>query len=240
MKASHPGKLTNAKGSVWTQQLTERQYKALSYIYAVANEQGSPPTLRELCEHMGYSAIGSAQDMILSLRKKGFLETPQKQSARHFLLTDKARSLFADGPSQNSPQAVADNIVSIPLLGKVAAGLPVEALEQTDEYFSLALDILPKSYKKDASKLFALRTKGDSMIDIGIFEDDVLIVKSETQANLGDIVVARVHQDATVKRLMKDKRGYYLKAENKNYKPIYADDKAFDIAGVVIALVRQF
>jgi repressor LexA len=78
------------------------------------------------------------------------------------------------------------------------------------------------------------------MIDVGIFEDDVLIVKSTTQANLGEIVVARVHQDATVKRLMKDKRGFYLKAENKKFRPIYAEDQTFDIAGVVIALVRQF
>ncbi len=247
MKSTRPAKPSNLEKPIWSQQLTERQHRALSYIYVIAGQQGSPPTLRELCEHMGYSAIGSAQDMILSLRKKGFLETPQKQSARHFLLTEQARALFSDHSARSSSPQLPNNVISIPspviaipFLGKVAAGLPIEAIEQVDEFFSLAIDILPKSHKKDARNLFALQTKGDSMIDAGIFEDDVLIVKTATQANLNEIVVARVQQDATVKRLMKDKRGFYLKPENKNFHPIYAVDQPFDIAGVVIALIRQF
>jgi repressor LexA len=236
--------------------LTERQLAALRFIAKSTRASNSPPTLRELCLHMGYSSIGSAQDVVAVLRKKGFLHLPERQSARALSLTALATALLSgdqsglqlenrfkvegNGANGSANRGFEEVTYFVPILGKVAAGLPAEAISHVDESFELPLSLLPRTERQFLDKLFALVAKGDSMIGAGIFENDILIVRKASQASLGKIVVARMDEDATVKRLGRDARGFFLQAENPNYKPIYAAEVDFEISGEVIALVRRF
>jgi repressor LexA len=228
--------------------LTQRQLAALHFIARSTNTSNSPPTLRELCLHMGYSSIGSAQDVVAVLRKKGFLHLPERQSARALSLTPAATALLSedqlDSITERASESVQRDFIDttyfVPLLGKVAAGLPAEAISHVDESFEVPLSLLPRTERQFLDKLFALVAKGDSMIEAGIFENDVLIVRKASQASLGKIIVARMEGDATVKRLCRDVRGFFLQPENPKYSPIYAAEVDFEISGEVIALIRRF
>jgi len=215
--------------------LTDIQIKALEFIRKTQEDTGSVPTLRELCSHMGYKAVGSAQDLVGSLRKKGYLQVPDKQSARTMLLTEKARSLFNN--ARATLQTLEDSF-AIPCLGSVPAGDPLEAIENSEQVICVSGTIF-RGRRPSADKLFALRAKGSSMIGAGILDGDWLVVASQSQAEKGAIVVARVEGDATVKRLEHDKsRGYFLQPENPSFEPIFADEHPFEVIGKVVALQR--
>ncbi len=213
--------------------LTDVQSKALAFIRTAVDRSGGAPTLRELCEHMGYSAIGSAQDLINALRKKGYLETPEKQSARALFLTRRARV----------EQEIADDdpfTFVIPCLGAVPAGDPREAIEDSIGTLRMSRTMFAKPLPAPES-LFALRASGQSMMNAGILDGDWLVVKSCNDAPKGSIVVARVDGEATVKRLMRNARsGWFLKPENPEFEPIFAADDPFEIVGQVVALQRSF
>lgn len=203
--------------------LTTTQQKALDYINHAISANGCAPTLREICEYMGYSAVGSAQDLVNALRRKGAIATPDRQSARSIIPTERV---------------VEDDFYSIPVLGAVPAGNPVEAIEDRVGELKVSYTSLPKPRPK-GEKLFALKAKGLSMINAGIHDGDMLVVKQQDDAEAGEIVVARVNGDATVKRLMKDKRsGWYLKPENPSFKDMHAKDHTIEVIGKVIALQR--
>lgn len=218
------------------EKLTPVQLKALTFIRVAMDKTGTTPTLRELCEHMGYSAIGSAQDLIAALRRKGFLEEPSKQSARALVPTIAGRDLLEDDDDPyRDPFTLA-----LPCLGAVPAGNPVEAIEDRIGTLRISTAMIPKPMPARES-MFALRAKGESMIQAGILDGDWLVVASQNSAPTQSIVVARVDGDATVKRLMKDRtRGWYLKPENPAFKPTYAEDRPFEIIGRVVALQRAF
>lgn len=216
--------------------LTETQEKAFEYIRSAIEDFGRGPTLRELCDFMGYKAVGSAQDLVNALRKKGYLKTPDKQSARSLLLSEEARG------HQNSESDFFDdlsNAFSVPCLGFVPAGNPVEAIEDHIGSLCLTESMLPKPTPKK-NRLFALRATGLSMVDAGIVDGDWLIVHEQKDVEKGAIVVARVDGEATVKRLMKDKEGFYLKPENPDFSNIYAKNaQEFELIGKVVALHRN-
>ncbi|MCX6126290.1 MAG: transcriptional repressor LexA [Proteobacteria bacterium] len=215
--------------------LTPIQLKALSYIRTSMDRNGTTPTLRELCHHMGYSAIGSAQDLIAALRRKGFLEETSKQSARSLVPTVAARDIFEDADDVYDPFTLV-----LPCLGSVPAGSPIEAIEDRIGTLRISASMIPKPHPPKES-LFALKAKGESMIHAGILDGDWLVVASQKSAPIASIVVARLDGDATVKRLMKDQnRGWYLKPENPLFKPNYAEDRPFEIIGKVVALQRSF
>ncbi|MFW7380221.1 MAG: transcriptional repressor LexA [Oligoflexus sp.] len=217
--------------------LTGRQRKAFEFIKQHTSRLGYTPTLRELCDHMGYKAVGSAQDVIASLRRKGYLQTPLKQSARSLIISDKAKQL-----EQKQSVVTYDipDALSIPCLGSVPAGKPLEAIEGVVGYINVSPALLPRP-APPSSQLFALQARGHSMIGAGILDRDWLIVKSQNEAGHGNIVVARTGEEATVKRLMKDeRRGWYLQPENPDFEPIYAKMQPFEIVGKVIALQRSF
>jgi repressor LexA len=182
---------------------------------------------------MGYSAIGSAQDLINALRKKGYLETPDKQAARSLFLTRRARV----------EQEIADDdpyTFVVPCLGAVPAGDPREAIEDSIGTLRMSRTMFAKPLPAPES-LFALRASGLSMMNAGILDGDWLVVKSCKDAPAGSIVVARVDGEATVKRLMRDRKaGWYLQPENPKYEPIYAVDDPFEVVGQVVALQRSF
>jgi len=215
--------------------LTPIQLKALTFIRTSMDKSGTTPTLRELCTHMGYSAIGSAQDLIAALRRKGFLEEPSKQSARSLVPTFAARDIF------DSEEDVMDPFTLVlPCLGSVPAGNPIEAVEERVGTLRISAAMISKPQPPKDS-LFALRAKGESMIHAGILDGDWLVIASQKSAPVNSIVVARLDEDATVKRLMKDRqRGWYLKPENPAFKPIFAEDRPFEVIGKVVALQRAY
>ena len=217
--------------------LTEKQTKALEYIRDCTARNGVPPTLREVCHYMGYKAIGSAQDVVSALRKKGFLTTPDKRSARAFLLTEQGKR-FGSGSVQSGLMDDEDTI-RIPQLGSVPAGRPLESIEDVSGALAFSLSVLPTP-RPSPEKLFALKADGDSMVGAGILSGDWLIVKKQDSVDVGQIVVALVDDEATVKRLGKDKGGFFLQPENSLFKSIYAKQKPFKVIGKVIALQRSF
>ena len=220
--------------------LTERQAKALDFIRRKTEVDGVPPTLRELCLYMGYRSIGSAQDVVSALRKKGFLTVPDRQTARSFLLTErgKAAETASAAGSQHSSSGGGEEVFWVPKLGSVPAGHPLESIESFSGRLPLSIHSLPKPHPHP-KLLFSLQVKGDSMIDAGILDGDWLIVKKQASVDPGAIVVALVDNEATVKRLMKDQqKGWYLKPENERYAPIYGRHQSFKIIGKIIALHR--
>ena len=216
------------------EKMTATQLKALTFIRTTMDSTGSAPTLREICQFMGYSAVGSAQDFISALRRIGFLEEPSKQAARSNVPTVAARDLFYDDTRAEEDRFT----ISLPCLGSVPAGNLIEAVEDRVGTLRMSTSMLPKPTPARET-LFALKAKGESMIGAGILDGDWLVVASQQTAPVHSIVVARFEGDATVKRLMKDKaRGWYLKPENPEFKPIYAEDRAFEVIGRVIGLQR--
>lgn len=214
--------------------LTPTQLKALAYIRSTMDSTGSAPTLREICQFMGYSAVGSAQDLISALRRKGFLEEPSKQAARAIVPTVAARDMLSDDEEESEDPFT----FALPCLGAVPAGNPLEAVEDRVGTLRISKSMIAKPIPPKDS-LFALRAKGESMIGAGILDGDWLVVASQQSAPTNSIVVARVEGEATVKRLMKDRaRGWYLKPENPEFKPIFAEDRPFEVIGKVIALQR--
>lgn len=213
--------------------LTAKQEKVLIYIRDHAEETGAPPTLRELCSFMGYRAIGSAQDVVAALRKKGYLQASDRQRARSLLVTEAGRLFGRAGEDLDGDP----NTYAVPCLGTIPAGNPLEAVEERVGTLRLSSSILgPK--KQKAPRLFALKATGESMVEAGILDGDWLVVQSMKEARKGEIVVARVNGDATVKRLERDQVGWFLKPENTNFNPIYAKDSPFEVIGRVVALQR--
>lgn len=225
------------------EKLTNAQKKALSFIRLEIDRNGTSPTLREVCEYMGYKAIGSAQDVIKALRKKGFLAYPEKQSARSLSLTNKARSIKKDFFSAASRARELDEtsgVCVVPCLGTVPAGNPLEAIEARIGTLCIFESALARP-KPSPEKLFAVRAQGVSMIDAGILDGDWLIVSSQNEAEVGSVVIARLDGDVTCKRLMRGKSGdWFLKPENRDFREIYARDSGFEIIGRVVALQRAF
>ena len=212
--------------------LTKIQAKALEFIRTSLERTGTSPTLRELCAYMGYSAIGSAQDLVAALRRKGFLQTPQKQSARSLILTPKAIAL-----KEPSHQSTANTYV-VHCLGAVPAGDPLAAVEERTGTLRMSVNMFQRPFPVPDT-MFALQASGNSMIDAGIFDGDWLVINKQAEAEPGDVVVARVGGEVTVKRLMQDRLGWYLKPENNTYSILRpSEDKPLEIVGKVIALQR--
>jgi repressor LexA len=217
-----------------TLELTPAQFKALKCFRAFLEDRGASPTLRELAQEMSYGAVGSAQDVVKALQKKGFLSIPEKQSSRSLRLTEKAEQLLGVAKS------VVEEFFQVPKLGKVPAGNPILAVEDKVGTLLVSKSLLSKKGKSKSSSsetLFALAASGESMVGAGILNGDWLIVESTPVANVGDIVIARLDNDATVKRLTKVKGKWALKPENPDFSLI---TDPFEIVGRVVALQRVF
>lgn len=217
--------------------LTPRQQKAFEFIRTHTDRLGYAPTLRELCEYMGYKAVGSAQDVIASLRKKGYLTIPGRQVARSLALSDQGKRYYGVRVVDSRH---ADDSFLIPRLGSVPAGVPSEAIEDPSGALRVSSSLLPR-WVRGSDKLFALQAVGLSMVQAGILDGDWLIVHQQNEAPPGTIVVAQVEGSATVKRLVYDKlQGWFLKPENPDFEEIYAERVPFEILGRVVALQRSF
>ncbi|HLG20403.1 MAG TPA: transcriptional repressor LexA [Bdellovibrionota bacterium] len=197
--------------------LTDIQKKVLEYIEREVGEGGTAPSLREICHHFRFNAVGTAQDHVRALIQKGYLERD----------SGKARGLRLAGRHRAASS-------SVPLLGAIAAGNPREAAE-----IMLGSIPVPSRLTKKGN-LFALRVEGDSMIGAGIHDGDVVIARQQNEAENGDIVVVLVDGSATVKRFEKRGTKLLLLPENPAFKPIPIQSESSIIQGKVVAIQRYY
>ncbi|MFC1501365.1 transcriptional repressor LexA [Elusimicrobiota bacterium] len=193
------------------EKLTEKQKKVLDFAKDFNSENGFMPTVRDIAKSFTMS-IGAVQDHMKALIKKGHLNhTP--------------------GVSRGIELASRKPTVSIPILGRVHAGNLSEAIEHVEDYICVDKDIAR------TGDYFALKVQGDSMTGSGIYEDDLIVVKKQSAAEDGDIVVAMVDGEAAVKKLRKIGTQVYLQSTNPRYKPIYANE--IIVLGKVVYLSRS-
>lgn len=203
-----------------TEVLTEKQEVVLNYIENYQMEHGSSPTLREMRDFLGVSSDNSILKHLKALEEKGYIEKDDTPRGIKLLSSVKERLQSSE--------------VKLPLLGMVPAGGPVLTEEYVEDWLNVGDAVVPK--QKDS---YLLRVSGNSMIDAGIYEGDILVVCGSLNAKEGDIVVALVDNQNTVKRYMRDANGVYLKAENASYNNIRPDGELC-IQGVVTGLLRYY
>ena len=209
------------------QELTAKQREILEAVEAWIEERGRPPTLREMAVKMGVASTNAIRDHLRVLEHKGYL----KREARLSRGLEVIRGGKADEPREARPPTV----VAIPLVGRVAAGMPILAEENIED--TLYLD---KFFVREGD-LFALQVKGNSMVNAGIFDGDYVFVREQPDANRGEIVVALIGDEATVKTYYPESGQIRLQPENDQMAPIIVrrSDPDFRIVGKVSAVLRR-
>jgi len=205
------------------EELTKRQNEVLSGIRLIFAETGYPPTVRELGERLGLRSSCTVQRHLEALERKGFIRRNPT----------KARTIeITRGLKPVSRSAADGGLISLPVVGTVTAGMPILATENIED--SLAL---PKTLVPDG-ECFVLKVRGDSMINAGLFDGDLAVVKRQESADNGDIVVALIDDEATIKRLYRERRRYRLQPENPSMEPIIVDSVA--VLGKVVLAIHRF
>jgi len=200
--------------------LTERQRDVLDFIRRQVSSTGVAPTLQEIADAFSFSSTASAQKHVGLLEKKGFLRR-EKHQKRGLVLADDEASPAADEPQ-------------LPLLGAIAAGSPIESIPDAE-----AISV-PRNLLRGGNH-FVLRVRGDSMIGDGIQDGDLVIVHSVVTAADGELVVALVHDEVTLKRLFREKHEKLrLQPSNADMPPIIVDADQVAIQGVVVGLLRRY
>lgn len=195
------------------QPLTSKQKAILKFIHTCTKKQNFPPTIREIAEAFSFSSTATVRDHLKALVKKGYLKIQENKSRGIELIREK--------------------LLKVPVLGRVRAGMPAFAVEDLEGFLDLDDVILPED------NVFALRVKGDSMIEAGIIEGDFILVKKQEFAQSGDIIVALIGDDTTVKKLAKRSDRYYLEPANPKYKSIPVTNET-SIIGKVIHVIRKY
>lgn len=198
-------------------ELSAKQQQILSYLKSEVQKKGYPPSVREICQAVGLKSTSTVHAHLSRLEKKGYIRrNPTKPRAIEILdQTDKK------------------DVIEVPIVGTITAGTPILAVQNIEDTFPLPVNLL--NYDTD---VFMLRVKGESMIDAGIFDRDLILVRQQSSADNGDIVVALLEDSATVKRYYKEKDYVRLQPENATMSPIITKD--VKILGKVIGLFRKF
>jgi len=222
--------------STSTKPLTKRQQEIFDFILECISVNGAPPTRVEIAEHFGFKSANAAEDHLKALHKKGHIEL-RSGTSRGIFITEEAR-IQSNEVSNNNPElgsVSTEDVNSLAVIGDVAAGAPMFASQHVQQYLSVDQSLFAD--KAD----FLLKVRGDSMINIGIFERDLLAIKKADRARDNEIVVARIGDDVTVKRYQQHGTQVSLIAENDDYLPIEVDlqTQPFAIEGVVVGLIRQ-
>jgi repressor LexA len=196
--------------------LTDRQAEILAFIKSYSDETGYPPTRADIAQKLGFKSANAAEDHLKALARKGAIEMVPGAS--------RGIRLISDG-SENG----------IPIVGRVAAGNPILAVEHIEDYCQM-----PPSFFQPQADYF-LRVSGLSMKDIGILDGDLLAVHSTNQARNGQVVVARIEDEVTVKRFQKKEQHVTLFPENEDFSPIEVDLKTQDFAieGIAVGVIRR-
>ncbi len=200
--------------------LTEKQKHVLRLIAQKVNEVGFPPTLQELADELGVVSKNAVLKHLSALEKKGYIGKREGGAARGIRIINSLG--FLEGPGVNN----------IALVGSVPAGSPLLAEENVERYLSVPKELLPSK-----GDFFALKVQGDSMVNAGILEDDLVVVQATNFANNGDIVVALIGNETTVKRFVMNGEERFLKPENPKYSDVRPVEE-WSIQGKVVALIR--
>lgn len=199
--------------------LTIKQQRVLDVIRGAMRHRGQPPTVREIGKEIGVQSSCTVQRHLDALERKGFISR-NRYKYRSIELTDSPIPPFV-------------RAVNVPILGQIAAGAPILAEQNIEDTFPLPMELVD-----DGDDVFMLRVRGDSMINAGIFDGDLVAIRQQPTASNGEIVAAMIEDEATVKRFFKDGRKVKLVAENDAYEPIVTDQ--CQILGKVILSIRQF
>ncbi len=202
--------------------LSNRQQSIIEFIRKEVKEKGYPPSVREIGEAVGLASSSTVHGHLARLEKKGLIRRDPTKPRAIELLSEEHRFQQDDFDA---------SVVRVPVVGKVTAGIPITAIEDVEEYFPLPDSIVT------SDNVYMLRVSGESMIEAGILDGDYVIVRQQSVANNGDIVVAMTEEDeATVKRFFKEKNHFRLQPENAALEPIILD--SVTILGKVIGVYR--
>jgi repressor LexA len=218
------------------QGLTQRQQMVLDFIRESISMRGYPPTLREIGAKMGIRSTNGVNDHLRALERKGYL-TREDMKSRALRPTSMALQMELPHEALGAAPANDDDLVDVPILGRVAAGQPLLAEEHVVD--TVRID---RGLVKGGREVFGLRVQGDSMIDAGILTGDYIFVRKQLTANRGDIVVALIGDEATVKYYFPEKDYVRFQPANKTMAPILVratDFKPTMLLGVVIGLYRR-
>lgn len=213
-------------------ELTDRQREILQFILRTSEERGYPPTIREIGEEMAIKSTNGVNDHLKALERKGFLTRGEQQS-RSLVPTKRARLVLGLGARRSDP-----TMVDVPVLGRVAAGAPILAQQHIEDTVRIDSFLLGSNGRE----VFALRIKGDSMIDDGIHDGDFIFVRKAPSASPGEIVVALIEDEATCKRFYPEPDRVRFQPANKAMQPIYvskSDFKQTMILGKVVGVYRK-
>lgn len=203
--------------------LTKKQEETLTFIKKYMVSHGYPPSVREICAGMGLSSPATAHTHLKELESKGFIRKQNSKFRTIELLVDNEFDLKEEK----------EDVVSVPLLGKVACGNPIEAIENPNDFFTLPASLVPAR-----ESIFTLLCSGDSMINAGIFDKDIVIVQKQNVARNGEIVVAMTDEgEVTLKRFYKEDGHIRLQPENDELAPIIVQNCT--ILGIAIGLYRK-
>lgn len=198
--------------------MSRRQKQILEFIAKEAESRGYPPSVREIGQAVGLKSTSTVHGHLSQLEKKGYIRRdPTKPRAIEVLPT--------------SGRARPGSVMAVPIVGRVTAGQPVLAVENIEDYFPLPMDF------GEPGAVFILRVRGDSMIEAGILDDDYVIVRQQDVADNGDIVVALIDDEATVKRFFRQADCIRLQPENRFMDPIIVQDVS--VLGKVVGVVRR-
>ncbi len=198
--------------------LTRRQREILAFVQRYTEAHGYPPSVREIGQALGLTSSSTVHSHLSALEKKGYLRRdPSKPRALEVLRDER--------------EVPAKKVVPVPVVGRVTAGEPILAQQNIEDYLPLPADLA------GGGECFLLHVRGDSMIGAGIYDGDLLLVRRQPTARNGDIVVARLEDEATVKRFYREADRIRLQPENPALEPLYVRDVV--IEGVAVALIRR-
>ena len=198
----------------------DKQIEIYEFIKEQIIEKGYPPSVREICKGVGLSSTSSVHGHLSKLEKKGLIRRDSTKPRTIEILKEPI---------------VPKEMVNIPILGKVTAGTPILAVENIEDTFPISLNFIPSN--KD---LFMLKISGESMIDAGILDGDLAIIEKTNTAKNGEIVVALIDNEVTLKRFFKEDKHIRLQPENKNMDPIILEDDGVSIVGKLAGIFRRY
>ncbi len=202
----------------------DKQKRILDFVNSFSLEKGFPPSVREICQAVGFKSTSTVHAYLKKLEEEGSIIKDATKPRALKVLDESARNLEGYVANQE--------IDNIPVLGRITAGAPILAVENVEDTFPIPVQYL------ENSTTFMLKVKGESMLNAGILDGDYILVKQQNNANNGDMVVALIGDEATVKTFYKEKDHYRLQPENPDYEPIIVNE--LNILGKVIGLFRKY
>ncbi len=213
-------------------ELTKKQQIIYDFICTYTEDNGYPPSMREICNGVGLKSTATVYNHIENLKRLGVLDKTSTKNRALSIVKHEDEEEKEEDSLANITITPDQEIANVPVIGNVAAGQPIFATENFERTFPLPMDMVGND------ETFMLKVKGESMINVGIFDGDYIIVKRQPTAHNGDIIVALIEDEATVKTYYKEKDYFRLQPENDYMQPIIATE--ITVLGKVTGLIRKF